>query len=177
MNKKIKNVYMTGFMCVGKTKVGKLLAMRLNWKFVDTDACIVKEAGTPIPEIFETRGETAFRALEKACIAEVSRKRHQVISLGGGAVIDPDNWSRITATGITVNLSYPPDIILSRASIKTDRPLLNQGTLEEKLTRIEELLDERRPYYERADLVLHLKHEIKADLVADMIAGYLGVWQ
>lgn len=176
MNKHIKNVYMMGFMYVGKTKVGRLLALRLNWKFVDTDACIVRQSGLSIPEIFEKQGESAFRDLEKRWISKVSRQRHQVISLGGGAVVDPENWEKIASSGITVTLGYPPEIILRRAGLKTDRPLL-KGTEAEKLERIHDLLEKRRVYYHRADLVLFLNREIRADLVADMIAGYLGVWQ
>ncbi|MBN1781293.1 shikimate kinase [bacterium] len=164
-------------MCVGKTRVGKLLAMRLNWKFVDTDECIVKAAGMTIPEIFANRGEPAFRALEKECVFGVSAQKHQVISLGGGAVIDPENWDRIHATGLTVTLSYPPEIILRRAARKTNRPLLSQGSEQEKMAYIKNLLDKRQKYYRRADLILHLNQEIKPDFVADMIAGYLGVWQ
>jgi len=177
MNVKANNVYMMGFMCVGKTKVGRLLAMRLNWKFVDTDDCIVRDSGMTIPEIFKTQGEPAFRALEKKWVTRVSRNKHQVISLGGGAVVDPENWDRITASGATVNLSYPPEIILRRASQKTDRPLLNQATEEEKMQHIEKLMNNRQKFYRKADLILHLNHEIEPDLVADMIAGYLGVWQ
>jgi shikimate kinase len=176
MKKDIKNVYMMGFMCVGKTKVGRLLALRLNWKFVDIDACIVRESGLSIPEIFESRGESVFRDLEKSWITKISKQRRQVISLGGGAVTDPENWERIASSGVTVTLAYPPEIILRRAVQKTDRPLL-KGTDAEKLARIHELLEKRSDFYQRADLVLFLNKEIQADLVADMIAGYLGVWQ
>ncbi|MFC1569926.1 shikimate kinase, partial [bacterium] len=83
----------------------------------------------------------------------------------------------ITASGLTVNLSYPPKIILRRVAQKTDRPLLSQETEHEKLQHIEKLLEKRQEYYHRADLILHLNNEIEPDLVADMIAGYLGVWQ
>ena len=176
MIKNIKNVYMMGFMYVGKTKVGRLLALRLNWNFVDTDACIVRESGLSIPEIFEKQGESSFRQLEKQWITKISKQRHQVISLGGGAVVDPENWEKISSSGITVTLGYPPEIILRRAAQKTDRPLL-KGTDAEKRARIHDLLEKRSPYYQRADLVLFLNKEIHADLVADMIAGYLGVWQ
>jgi len=177
MRIKANNIYIMGFMCVGKTKIGKRLAIRLNYKFVDTDDCIVNEAGMSIPEIFKKEGESAFRSLEKKWVAKVSKQKHQVVSLGGGAVIDPDNWECITASGITVNLSYPPEIILRRATLKTDRPLLNQETEAEKLDYIERLLNERKCFYQRADVIIHLNKEIKPDLVADMIAGYLGVWQ
>ncbi|MBN2105342.1 shikimate kinase [bacterium] len=162
---------------MGKTKIGRLLSVRLNYKFVDTDDCIVKEAGMSVPEIFETRGEPAFRLMEKQWIARVARQKKQVVSLGGGAVVDPENWERITASGITVSLSYTPEIILRRANLKTDRPLLNQETEAEKMDSIKTLLNKRKDFYQRANVVIHLNKEIEPDRVADMIAGYLGVWQ
>ena len=91
--------------------------------------------------------------------------------------MDPDNWDQICSNGLTINLSYPPEIILERASRNKDRPLLNQDTREEKLKTIETLLENRQAYYRKADLILHFNREIDANLVADMIAGYLGVWQ
>ena len=167
---------MMGFMCSGKSKVGSLLAKRINFKYIDTDGCIVKETGLSIPEIFEQKGEPEFRKIEKEIVNRVSRLDKHVVSLGGGAVVDPDNWERIASTGTTVTLSYPPDIILKRVSRKTDRPLLNQESDDEKLNRIVELMDKRRNFYSRADLFLHLNREIPAAQVADMIAGYFGAW-
>jgi shikimate kinase/3-dehydroquinate synthase len=170
------NVYMMGFMGSGKTKVGKLLAQRLNYKFIDTDDCIVAEAGMSIPEIFEQQGEPAFREIEKEIVHRVSHLDDHVISLGGGAVVNPDNWACISSSGTTITLSYPPEIILKRVLQKKDRPLLNQESDKEKMQRIVDLLDKRKDFYKRADLFLHLNTEIDADRVADMIAGYLGVW-
>jgi shikimate kinase len=171
------NVYMIGFMCAGKSKIGSLLAMRLNWKHLDTDTCIIEETGMSISEIFEKMGEPAFRTLEKKWIRKTVKLKNHVISLGGGAVLDPENWDAITSSGITVALSYPAEIIHRRATQKMDRPLLNQKTETEKMAQIQNLLEKRREYYNRADLVLHLNREIEADRVADMIAGYLGVWR
>lgn len=168
-----KNAYLMGFMGCGKSKVGRLLAEKLDWPFLDTDNCIVKDAGMSIPEIFEQMGEPHFRQLEKKCIKKITRLNGHVISLGGGATIDPENWKRISQSGMTISLSYPPKILAARLEKKSDRPLLNKTNGDERLIKIIELLEKRESYYRRADLILHLNKEVSADRVAETLFGYV----
>lgn len=168
------NIYLIGFMGCGKSRVGKLLSERLGWPFLDTDECIVQEARMTIPEIFEKQGEPAFRKMEKSWVTRVSKLKEHVVSLGGGAILDPVNWENISQSGITVTLSYPPEILASRLAKKTDRPLLNQTTGNERLRRISELMVQREPYYKKADLIIHLNKEVEAERVADALFGFLG---
>lgn len=172
-----KNIYMMGFMGSGKTRVGSLLASRLDRPYLDTDELIVQEASMSIPEIFSKLGEPRFRQYEIEIIARVAALKEHVIALGGGAVLNPENWERITRSGVTVCLSYPPEIIDRRLARKTDRPLVNENTPEARLARITELMSRREAVYRKADLVLHLNVETDAEKVADAIAGYLGVFQ
>ncbi len=162
-----------GFMGSGKTKVGKRLAKLLRRPFVDTDAHIVKEIGLSINEIFEKKGEAGFREIERNVIQCLSETDGCVISLGGGAVLHPENWENITRSGITIALSYPAEILAARLAGKKDRPLLDQASESERLDRIRELLAKREPYYRRANFFLHLNHEIAANAVADIIFQYL----
>lgn len=165
-----------GFMASGKSRIGRLLSDRLSWTFYDTDDLIIEKAGNmPIPEIFSQFGEAKFREIEKEVVREVANLEQTVISLGGGAVVDPENWQTITASGTTICLSYPPEIIERRVSRKNNRPLLQLPTREERLERIGELLKKRESAYQKADLILHLNVEIDAERVADSIAAYLGV--
>jgi len=168
-----RNIYLLGFMGTGKTKVGKSLAKRLSRPFLDTDDLIQKKAEMTIPEIFKTKGEAGFRQLEKAVIVNVSKRSKTVISLGGGAVIDPDNWKLISQSGLTIGLSYPPEIILYRMEKKSDRPLLDEKKYGEKFERIQALLKSRESYYQRADLLLHMNKEVSAEIVVETIIGYL----
>jgi len=168
-----RNVYLMGFMCSGKTRVGKLLAGRLGWPFVDTDEMIVHMKGISIPEIFQNEGETAFRSLEKTCISKIAAESGQVVSLGGGAVINPDNWEKIVNTGVTITLSYPPEILSARLARKNDRPLMDGYDGNEKLKQVMTMLDQRKAYYERADLVLHLNEEVEAERVAEALTGFV----
>ena len=100
-----------------------------------------------------------------------------VISLGGGAVLNPENWERLSRSGITVCLSYPSEIIDQRLARKTDRPLVKENTPEARLTRIKDLMSQREAIYRKANLMLHLNIETDAENVADAIAGYLGAFR
>ena len=169
------NVYIMGFMGCGKSHVGRILARQLDWTYLDTDEMIVRETGKSIPEIFGSQGESEFRRLEKACIRTVSKMTHSVISLGGGAVLDARNWEAIASSGMTVTLSYPIQILVSRLANVNDRPLLNEPWAEDRVHRIQSLLTLRKPYYDKADLILHFNREVPTEHVASAIAGYLGI--
>jgi len=172
-----RNVYLMGFMCSGKTRIGHLLSERMNMSFLDTDDWIIQEADLSIPEIFEQFGESHFRALEKQAIQHSGLLKHHVVSLGGGAVMDDENWKTIKKSGETICLSYPSEIIESRLARKTDRPLVQEDSQQDRMERIISLLDQRQARYREADLVFHLNHEIDAENVADALAGYLGLYR
>ncbi len=83
-----RRIVLTGFMGSGKTTVGPLVAERIGWTFVDVDDVIEAEAGTTIPEIFRSGGETEFRRQERQTIARLARGEGLVLALGGGAIED-----------------------------------------------------------------------------------------
>jgi shikimate kinase len=168
------NVYIMGFMGCGKTKIGSLLARKLGFSFIDTDMTIEKESGMRINEIFDREGESGFRAREKNLVERISRLEHRVVSLGGGTVIDLENWRMISESGTTVALSYPPEIIALRLENKKDRPLLNAYSGKDRLDRIASLMAERECHYRRADLFLHLNREVEPGRIASALTGFLG---
>ena len=86
-----KNIVLIGYRGSGKTSVGRLLADRLGWAFVDTDDLIESQAGTSIADIFATEGEAGFRAREREAIAKATQDARRVIAVGGGAVTDRRN--------------------------------------------------------------------------------------
>ena len=142
------NVVLTGFMATGKSTVGRVLAARLRYGFVDTDR-IIEERHGPIPAIFAERGETAFRALERALAEELAGLSSLVISTGGGMLLDPIVAEMFSATGTVVCLTAEPDVILKRvggARAGERRPLLAGA---DPRTRITELLTERAEAYGR----------------------------
>ncbi|MBI3996574.1 MAG: shikimate kinase [Candidatus Omnitrophica bacterium] len=148
------NVILIGFMGTGKTTVGKRLAKRLGWEFVDVDQLIEARAKIPIARIFAERGEPVFRRMERRCIGRVIHGHHQVIATGGGAVVDPQNRARLRASGLVVCLTARPAVILSRVGRKPAmRPMLEKSHAN-PLSRIRSLMQERAAAYAKADLTI-----------------------
>jgi len=85
-----RNIALLGFMGAGKTCVGRLVANKLQFQFIDTDHLIETRAGKPIPAIFAQEGEDAFRALERQIVEELKNLSHTVISTGGGIGANPE---------------------------------------------------------------------------------------
>lgn len=166
----MKNIVLTGFMGTGKTEVGRELARLLGWRFIDADEEIVKARGMSISEIFSSLGEPAFRDIETAVIREISRQRNVVISTGGGAVLRHENMESLRGNGIIVNLTATAETILRRTSGNNERPLLR---VEDPLGKIKELLGQRRPYYEQADIVVDTEDAAPRE-IAEEILGRVG---
>ena len=89
----VGRVVLVGFSGAGKSTVAGLLAERLGWSALDTDAAIEREFGLTIPEVFRQHGEPAFRATERATLAQAMRQERVVVACGGGAIVDPAVWS------------------------------------------------------------------------------------
>ncbi len=144
----MKNVFLVGFMGTGKTMVAKALARAMGRKYVSTDDLIEEREKRKINDIFRDEGEPYFRKAEKAVIAEISERDGQVVDAGGGAVLDGDNLRAMGENGIIICLWADPRTIYDRTKKHGHRPLLN---VEDPMGKIKELLDERRPFYEKAD--------------------------
>jgi shikimate kinase len=151
MRSKMKNIVITGFMGTGKTAVGRELARLLDMRLIDLDAEIEASRDMPINEIFKEFGEQVFREIETDVIKKLSRNKEVIISTGGGAVLKEENMEALRETGIIVCLMASPETILRRTRAVNDRPLLQ---VENPLEKIRELLDFRKPYYEKADIMI-----------------------
>jgi len=133
------NVALIGFMATGKSTVGRMLADRLGYRFVDTDEEIVRRTGLEIAELFASDGGTAFRAIEKSVVADASASENTVISCGGGVALDQGNVEALRSTSMLVLLTASVDEILDRVKGDISRPLLNGGDREKTVTvRLEE---------------------------------------
>lgn len=147
------NIALIGFMGSGKTTIGRELAKKLGYIFVDTDTEITHEAGKTIPHIFRENGEGGFRAREKSLIKKlVPQAKQTVFALGGGAVIDKTNLNLIRENCLVIWLWAPLEHMLNRIEADT-RPLLDtENTLEKACA----LLKSRKPDYAAAsDLVIN----------------------
>lgn len=159
-------VVLVGPMGAGKTTVGELLAARWGVQVRDTDADIVAAQGKEISEIFVDDGEAAFRALEREAVARALAEHDGVLSLGGGAVLDPGTRD-LLAEHTVVFLSVGLTDAVKRVGLGTSRPLL-MGNVR---GRIKALLDERTPVYESvATFTVDTDGRTPGE-VADEIAG------
>ncbi len=138
--------------------VGVLVAQRAGAPFHDLDFVIENEAGTTISEIFATRGEAAFRAMESQLLPKVLEPG-TVVALGGGAPIDEANWRLILERSTTVFLDCGFTTIWDRIRGSTNRPLLSSKSRAE----LQSLLEERRPRYMEAI------HRVDADRPTDVV--------
>jgi len=166
----MKNIALTGFMGTGKSEVGKALAKKLGYSFVDMDDEIEKKSGLRITDIFSVHGEEAFRDMETEVIRSFSNGDRLVISTGGGAVLRQENMDYLRKKGVIVCLSAAPEIIMDRLRGSSDRPLLN---VEDPLARIKELLSRRQPYYDKADIMIETDGKSPLQ-IADEIMGEMG---
>ena len=147
-----RNIFLIGPMGAGKSAVGRYLARTLHLSFVDSDDEIESRTGVDIAFIFEKEGEQGFRKREAAVIDDLSRIDGVVLATGGGAVVDPENRSRLGGRGYVVYLYTSVDEQVSRTQRGRKRPMLENGDPRETL---EELLAKRDPLYrEIADLVV-----------------------
>lgn len=149
----MKNIVLVGFMGTGKTSVGKLLAKKLGWEFIDTDTIIEKKAGIRIKTIFKKFGEPYFREVESKVAKEIGKLKNVVIATGGGIVLREENIKNLKKKGVLVCLSASPEVILRRVGKIKKRPLLS-GEKGKVIERIENILNQRKEFYQKADITI-----------------------
>ncbi len=133
-------------MATGKTTLGKEIARKKKWQFLDLDELITLREKMSIADIFAQGGEVYFRRIEKKTLKEVSREKKFVVACGGGIVIDKDNVKIMQDSGEVICLIAPVETILERAQGHAHRPLLNVVSPKKQ---IELLLKLRQPFYAR----------------------------
>jgi shikimate kinase len=170
--KRTPGIYITGFMGSGKTTVGRMVADRLGWEFVDLDTDIEEREKDTVANIFAKRGEAEFRRLETEAIRRWLRKIEcgmpMVIALGGGAFVQPTNYEILGNNGISIWLDCSLEVAESRIINTDERPLARDRDAFRKL------YAERRVLYGRAD------YRVNGDLDSSEAAGEivnLPLWQ
>lgn len=153
-------------MGTGKTAVGRELSRLLNRRLIDVDSEIEKSQGITINEIFKQFGEPRFREIETEMIKSLSEKNNVIISAGGGAVLRQENMDALRKNGVIVCLMAKPETIFKRTSNDSSRPLLQ---VEDPLKRIKELLDFRRPFYEKADIMIDAEDKTPLQIAEEIV--------
>jgi shikimate kinase len=166
-------IYLIGFMASGKSRVGRILAERLDYCFQDIDENIEKSEGMPIWKIFEKKGESCFRTLEGRelrRLTQIPAQRGSVIATGGGLPCDPENLSFMKAHGFIVYLRSGVEDILKRIGKTETRPVFQRlascGDLHENVAA---LLKEREHYYTQADLIVPNTNDVSLEEVVERI--------
>ena len=141
----------------GKSSVGRKLAEGLGLEFYDLDVEITRQAGVEITAIFNSEGESGFRKREAEALQKTLAKGSGVVALGGGALLDGENRSRVANAGVVLCLNAPVDSLIERLRVDgDDRPLL-KGDLEE---RIHHLIEDRTEHYKS------FHHQLNTDLIS-----------
>jgi len=153
-------------MGTGKTEVGKELSRLLDMKLIDVDTEIEKSRKLTINDIFKKFGEPRFREIETEMIKNLSEKKNIIISTGGGAVLKQENMNALRKNGVIVCLTASPETILKRTSRNNDRPLLQ---VENPLKKIKELLNFRKPFYEKADIIINTNDKTPLQIAEEII--------
>ena len=162
------NIALTGFMGAGKSTIALLLAERLSKQAVELDKLIETNSGKSIADIFSDEGEDAFRRLEIELTKEIAANENQVISCGGGIILNKIN--------ITIYLKAAPEVLHNRiVNKKIDRPLLKD---DDSLQTVKNMMLVRQPLYEStADIIIdtsEMNTEETVSLIIERLKDYEG---
>jgi shikimate kinase len=160
---------LVGMMGAGKTTVGQLLAQRLGWAYLDSDAQVVADTGRTVPELFDEFGEAGYRAQESRVLAvALSGTDPVVVSAAGGVVLSESNRGLLVRSGTVVWLRADPGVLASRVGDGAGRPLL-EGDPAAALVELERV---RRPLYESVAGVTVDVDQLTPAGVADRVLGH-----
>ncbi|MAG21521.1 MAG: shikimate kinase [Candidatus Marinimicrobia bacterium] len=148
MNNQLRNIYLIGMTGVGKSTVGKILANRLRWAFVDINETMEAIYGRSLREIIESFGEESLRNMESTTLQELSQGEHQVFACNSDSVLDESKMGTMQTTGITIWLDAPANELVQRIERMEDPIVPEEG---EPSKVIETMLKEREAFYQQAD--------------------------
>lgn len=161
------NIFLIGFMGVGKSTISKYLQKTFALDVVEMDEIIAERNGMSISEIFDLYGEEYFRQEETKLLRELQNQKNMIISCGGGVAMRQENVDEMKKSGIVILLTAKPATILERVESSHDRPLLENNKTE---AYISELLEKRRPYYEAAaDFTVNTDNRPIMEICADIL--------
>jgi shikimate kinase len=166
-------IFLIGFMASGKTTVGRLLAERLEWAFVDLDKVIEDGAAQTVADIFAAEGEAGFRKRETEALREVANRRKTVVATGGGAPCREENLQAMLAAGRVFWLEVSAEEAVERAGKGSGRPLLDGAT--DPVAEARRLLGVRRPFYARAHWSVQTEGRMPQKIVDELLVGSIVV--
>lgn len=157
----------------GKSSTGRKIASSLRWNFADTDKIVEEQEGASVPDLFKEKGEDYFRKAEARALRTVSGRSRTVVACGGGTPCSADNMEVMSSTGVIVYLKLPVAELAKRLrKSATVRPLLMGAGMDEMTSRVQQLLESRTGWYEKADLIIEgpdITVEEITSLIADLV--------
>ena len=148
-------IYLIGFSTSGKSTLGKIIAEKLNYQFIDLDEAISQQQGKSINALFDEFGEEGFRKIEQQLLVNKQFLTETVIACGGGTPCYSDNIDFLLRKGTVIYFEVDEAILLERMVNNTaERPLFNGKTKEEIAIHIANLLNVRKEFYERASITI-----------------------
>ena len=145
------NISLCGMMGSGKSAIGKILANKLDYNFIDVDKMIEIEAKKSIKKIFEEDGEEYFRDLEEKITINILKYKETIVSLGGGAIINKKIRNCLKKNSYNIYLNVDVDILVKRLQYSKNRPLIYKKNLKKELI---SLINNREKFYRKADLII-----------------------
>jgi shikimate kinase len=164
-----KNLTLTGMMGVGKSTIGKNLAKKLNYKFIDVDKLIETKEGSSINSIFENKSENYFRKLENEITLQVLKENNSVISLGGGAFLNKSIRLTTKRKSISFWLDVNTDELVRRLKRTKKRPLLYKRNISDT---IKKLFLERKKTYNEADFRIKCSFLRSSEIIDKILRLY-----
>lgn len=167
MDDQRNNIFLIGFMGVGKSSVARLLSEKTGFTQIEMDQVIVEQQDMAISDIFDEYGEKYFRRLEVDLLKDLQQKENQIVSCGGGVVLQEENVEIMKSCGNIVLLTAEPETIYRRVKDSSHRPLLN-GNM--SINYIKELMMEREEHYEEAaDIRVATDHKTIETIVDEIL--------
>lgn len=167
----MNRIFLIGYMGSGKTTIGKLVAERLGYSFIDMDHHIEAQQHQTISQIFSEKGEESFRQLERRCLEEVAQFEKVIIATGGGAPCFFDNAAYMNKHGLCIYLKLDVEELAQRLELIgfSKRPLLAGKNSAELRSFIAEGLSKRAPFYEKARFSLSGSIQDTVEAVCELI--------
>ena len=163
-------IYLVGYMGCGKSTIGRKVADLLEICFIDLDKYIEERYFKTVPAIFAEEGEGSFREKERSSLLEVSQFEDVVVGTGGGAPCFFDNMEVMNNNGVTIYIAPDTEVLASRIlKSKTERPLIVGKSREELISFINDNLQKRAPFYEKAKIIIRGENNLDPQLVIDKI--------
>ncbi len=164
-----KSLVLTGMMGVGKSTIGRLLAKKLRFKFIDVDRLIERQEKRSIKKIFDIDGEEYFRKIEEKVTLKILKNKSSIIALGGGAFINNEIRKEIIKNCCSIWLNLSLELLIKRYKRNNKRPLLEGNNLESEVKKI---LQSRKKIYALANFKINCDNMNKKDVVQKILDLY-----